>query len=102
MSRLSARTRWFLARDEARCLVRLCHYGFRGMLMELLIGRIIPLGNVNWSLFRALTDCAMNFLQNFWQTVAKFPRGIVFLEFSDVADPPDVVADPVRLFIAPG
>ena len=50
----------------------------------------------------ACTDCAMNFFQNFSQTVAKFPDGIVFLEFSHVADPPEVVADPVRLFIAPG
>ncbi len=46
--------------------------------------------------------CAMNFFQNFSQTVAKFPGGIVFLEFSNVADPPDVVADPVRLLVAPG
>jgi hypothetical protein len=37
----------------------------------------------------------MNFFQNFSQTVAKFPGRIVSLEFSNVADPPDVVADPV-------
>ena len=41
----------------------------------------------------------MNFFQNFSQTVAKIPGRIVSLEFSNVADPPDVVADPVRLFI---
>ena len=50
----------------------------------------------------ALADCAINFVQNFSQTVAKFPSGIVFLKSPDIADPPDVVADPVRLFVAPG
>jgi hypothetical protein len=44
----------------------------------------------------------MNFFENLSQTVAKFPGRIVFLKLSHVADPPDVVADRVRLFIAPG
>jgi hypothetical protein len=61
-----------------------------------------PPGTVSLSSFCALSDCAINFFQDFWQTVPKFPGGIVFLEFSNIADPPDVVADPVRLLIAPG
>ena len=39
----------------------------------------------------------MNFFQNSSQGVAKFPGEIAFLEFSHVADPPDVVADPAQL-----
>jgi hypothetical protein len=62
----------------------------------------VPSVTISLSSFRALTDCTMNFFQNFPKTVAKFPGGIVLLKFSHVADPPDVVADTVRLLIAPG
>src|SRR5215210_2309245 len=51
--------------------------------------------------FRTVNDCSMNFLDNFSEIVPKFPAGIVLLKFCDVADPPDVVTDPVRLFVLP-
>jgi hypothetical protein len=43
----------------------------------------------------------MDFLYNFLQTIPKFPSWVVFLKFSHIADPPDVVADPRRLLVAP-
>jgi hypothetical protein len=60
------------------------------------------LGSPGLSLPRALADSAINFLQNFSQTVAKFPGRIVFLKFPHITDPPDVVTDSVRLRIVPG
>ena len=60
-----------------------------------------PGGSWRLLLSRALNNYAINFLQKFSQTVAKSPGRIVFLKLSYVADPPDVVADSVRLLIAP-
>src|SRR5207247_6228574 len=45
---------------------------------------------------------AVNVLQKFAHAVAKFPVWIMRLKLSHIADPPDVVADAVRLLIAPG
>jgi hypothetical protein len=56
---------------------------------------------ITLQLFRAVSDCAVDFFDNFSQTIPKFPARIVLLKFSNIADPPDVVADPVRLLIAP-
>lgn len=35
------------------------------------------------------------------QVVAEFPIWIMALEFANVADPPDVIADPVLSFVLP-
>jgi hypothetical protein len=43
----------------------------------------------------------MDFFDNFSQTISKFPPRIVLLKFPHIADPPDVVAEPVRLLIDP-
>ena len=43
----------------------------------------------------------MDFIENSVQTVAKFPIRIVLLEFPNVADPPDVIADTVCFFVLP-
>lgn len=43
----------------------------------------------------------MNFPQNLPQTVAVIPSGIMGLELADIADPPDVVADPVVFQVGP-
>jgi len=61
----------------------------------------VPIPVIRLRLFRAVSDCAMDFFANFSQTIPKFPARIVLLKFSNVADLPDVVADPVRLFIGP-
>jgi hypothetical protein len=58
-------------------------------------------GGLGLQLFRAVSDCAVDFFDNFSQTMPKFPARIVLLKFPNIADPPDVVADPVRLLIAP-
>jgi hypothetical protein len=50
--------------------------------------------------FHALADRMMDFFQNFSQTIAKFPGRVMLLKLSDIADPPDVVANPVRLLVA--
>ena len=38
------------------------------------------------------------FFQNFSQTVAKLPSRVVCLKLSQIADPPEVVADPLCYF----
>ena len=43
----------------------------------------------------------MNFRQDLLDSVAEFPVRIMRLEFPHIADPPDVVADPVVLFVSP-
>lgn len=50
----------------------------------------------------ALAHGAMDFFKNLPQAVTKLPVRIVFLEFSHIADPPNVVADAIVLFVFPG
>ena len=45
---------------------------------------------------------AMNFFKNLAQTVAEFPVRIMRLEFSDIADPPNVVANAIGFLVVPG
>ena len=44
----------------------------------------------------------MNFLQDLAHPVSEFPSRIMVLKLPDIADPPDMVADSVRLLVAPG
>ena len=41
----------------------------------------------------------MDFFHDFLQAVLKFPAGVMGLKLPHVADPPDVVADPVFIYI---
>ena len=43
----------------------------------------------------------VDLVQNFAQPVTKFPFRIMALKFTDVADPPNVIADAVLLFVLP-
>src|SRR5215203_816275 len=47
-------------------------------------------------------DGFVDLLQDFAQSVAKSPTRIVLLKLSHVADPPDVIANSVTFFVAPG
>src|SRR5438477_7607990 len=47
-------------------------------------------------------DCAEDLLQNFPQSVAKFPLRIMRLKFPHITDPPDVIPDAIALLIMPG
>ena len=53
------------------------------------------------SVFLERSNRGMNVGKGFAQAVAKFPVRVVLLEFPDVADPPDVVADSIRLLVLP-
>src|ERR1051325_6015153 len=43
----------------------------------------------------------MNFFKYVAHSVAKFPVRVMRLELAHVADPPDVVADPISFLVAP-
>jgi len=46
-------------------------------------------------------DSGVNVFQHFAQTITKLPGGIVLLEFPHIADPPNMVANAVCLFVTP-
>ena len=49
----------------------------------------------------ALPVCFVDFLENLALTITKFPIRIMLLEFAYIADPPDVVAYTIVLFVFP-
>ena len=46
-------------------------------------------------------DSGVNFFQHFAQIITKLPGRIMLLEFPHIADPPNMVANAVCLFVAP-
>ena len=50
---------------------------------------------------RAVSECRVNFFKDSSKIVLKVPRWIVSLKFSQVTDPPHMVANTVFFFIAP-
>ena len=46
-------------------------------------------------------DRDVDFVEHFAQAVTKFPSRIIALKFADIADPPNVVANPVLLLVLP-